>query len=263
MQVRGEARHFVIPSSSDDVGQRGQFPESGHVGEASGTCLCSRCELYMQCSRGQDRDVSSSKATYHHGDLRNALIEAGMRMIEQVGAEAFSLREVAREVGVSANAAYRHFEDKGALLTAIAVRGFERLSSGMQEAMLTARRKGAVKSRAVARFNAAARAYVDLALERPHLYGLMFGCAGRACLAAEGTLAGPTPGALLGRVLDELVADKAISKKHRAGAETHVWSTVHGFASLLHNGPLAELSIKARADALEALLQFVIVGLRG
>lgn len=207
--------------------------------------------------------MSSSKATYHHGDLRNALVEAGLRLIEQVGAEAFSLREVAREVGVSANAAYRHFEDKAALLTAIAVSGFERLSLSMQEAMLTTRRKGAVKSHAVARFNAAAHAYVDLAMERPHLYGLMFGAAGAACLAAEGALVGPTPGALLSRVLDELVAEKAMSKKHRAGAEIHVWSAMHGFASLAHSGPLAKLSIKARADALDGLLQFVIAGLRG
>lgn len=203
-----------------------------------------------------------SKAPYHHGDLRNALVEAGLGLIEQVGAEAFSLREVAREVGVSANAAYRHFEDKGALLTAIAVSGFARLASKMQEAMLTARPKGAVKSRAVARFSAAARAYVDLAQQHPRLYGLMFGSAGRACFAAETALVGPTPGALLGRVLDELVEAKAISNKHREGAEIHVWSAVHGFASLVHSGPLAELGPKARADALEELLRFVIVGLR-
>ena len=204
-----------------------------------------------------------SKAPYHHGDLRNALVDAGLGLIEQVGAEAFSLREVAREVGVSANAAYRHFEDKGALLTAIAVSGFERLSSDMQAAMLAARPKGAVKSRAVARFNAAARAYVDLAQEHPQLYGLMFGSAGRACLAAEGALVGPTPGALLGRALDELVEEKAMSKQRREGAEIHVWSAVHGFASLAHGGPLAKLSPKARADALEELLLFVIAGLRG
>lgn len=204
-----------------------------------------------------------SKAPYHHGDLRNALVDAGLGLIEQVGAEAFSLREVAREVGVSANAAYRHFEDKGALLTAIAVSGFERLSSDMQAAMLAARPKGAVKSRAVARFNAAARAYVDLAQEHPQLYGLMFGSAGRACLAAEGALVGPTPGALLGRALDELVEEKAMSKQRREGAEIHVWSAVHGFASLAQGGPLAKLSPKARADALEELLLFVIAGLRG
>lgn len=207
--------------------------------------------------------MHSSKAPYHHGDLRNALVDAGVGLIEQVGAEAFSLREVARSVGVSANAAYRHFEDKGELLTAIAVSGFERLSSEMQEAMLAARPEGAVKSRAVARFNATARAYVDLAGEHPQLYALMFGSAGRACLAAEGTLVGPTPGALLGRVLDELVEEKLMSKKRREGAEVHVWSAVHGFAALAHSGPLAELSPKARADALTELLLFVIAGLRG
>ncbi len=206
--------------------------------------------------------MSSSKATYHHGDLRNALIEAGLGLLEQVGAEAFSLREVAREVGVSANAAFRHFEHKGALLTAIAVRGFERLSADMQDAMLAARPKGAIKSRAVERFNAAARAYVDLALACPHLFALMFGSAGRACLAAEGALVGPSPGALLGRVLDELVDDEVISKKRRAGAEVRVWSTVHGFASLAHAGPLAALGTKARADALTELLEFILAGLR-
>lgn len=207
--------------------------------------------------------MTSSKTPYHHGDLRNALIDAGLSLIEQFGAEAFSLREVAREVGVSANAAYRHFEDKGALLTGIAVSGFERLSSAMQKAMLTARSKGAPQSRAVARFNAAARAYVELAQEHPQLYGLMFGSAGRACLAAEGALVGPTPGALLGLVLDELVEAKVMSKKQREGAEIHVWSTVHGFASLAHSGPLAELSPKARNYALEQLIHFVIAGLRG
>lgn len=201
--------------------------------------------------------------TYHHGDLRNALVDAGLVLIEQVGADAFSLREAAREVGVSANAAYRHFEDKGALLTAIAVSGFERLSSDMQKGMSDARPKGSIKSRSVARFNAAARAYVAFALQRPQLYGLMFGSAGRACLAAETSLAGPTPGVLLGIALDDLVEEHEISKKQRVGAEIQVWSAVHGFASLAHSGPLAELSTKARADALEELLQFVVAGLRG
>ena len=224
---------------------------------------CSRRELYARSSRCQHAAVAPSKAPYHHGDLRNALVDAGLGLIEQVGAEAFSLREVAREVGVSANATYRHFDDKGALLSAIAVRGFERLSAKMQDAMLAARPRGAVKSRAVARFNAAARAYVSLAREHPQLYGLMFGAAGRACLAAEGALVGPTPGALLGRALDELVEERAMSMKHREGAEIHVWSAVHGFASLAHSGLLAQRSPKARAEALEALLRFVVAGLRG
>lgn len=206
--------------------------------------------------------VSLSKAAYHHGDLRNALVEVGLDLIEQVGAEAFSLREVAREVGVSANAAYRHFADKGDLLIAIAVVGFEKLSDRMQQAISEARPKGATKSRAVAQFKAGARAYVDLALERPELYRLMFGSAGRACLAAEAALIGRTPGVLLGSMLDNLVDEKWMSKHQRAGAELRVWSTVHGFASLALGGPLAELSKRERDRALEDLLDFVIAGLR-
>ena len=207
--------------------------------------------------------MPESKAPYHHGDLRNALIGAGLELIEEVGSEAFSLREVARGVGVSANAAYRHFEDKGALLTAIAVRGFEQLASQMQGAMRQAHPKGAVKSRAVARFNAAARAYVDLARAQPQLYALMFGSAGRACHEAEGGMAGSTPGALLGQLLDELVEEKVVPKKHREGAEVHVWAAVHGFASLAQTGPLARLTAKARAEALDRLLAFVLAGLAG
>lgn len=79
----------------------------------------------------------------------------------------------------------------------------------------------------------------------------------------EGELAGPSPGALLGCVLDELVEDKVVSKKHREGAEIRVWSAVHGFASLAQSGPLTKLSPKARADALDELLLFTIAGLRG
>jgi hypothetical protein len=63
--------------------------------------------------------------------------------------------------------------------------------------------------------------------------------------------------------LDEFVEEKAISKKHREGAEIRVWSAVPGFAYLVHSGPLADLGDKARADALEELLHSVIAGPRG
>jgi hypothetical protein len=71
--------------------------------------------------------------------------------------------------------------------------------------------------------------------------------------------------ALLGSVLDELVEEKLMSKKHREGAEIHVWSAVHGFASLgaWRTARSAQPYNKARADALTELLVFVIAGLRG
>ncbi|MBN8617163.1 MAG: helix-turn-helix transcriptional regulator, partial [Deltaproteobacteria bacterium] len=72
---------------------------------------------------------------YHHGDLRNSLVEEAVRVVEREGLEAFSLREVARRVGVSANAAYRHFADKDALLGAVASHGLGVLARRMREAM--------------------------------------------------------------------------------------------------------------------------------
>ena len=69
---------------------------------------------------------------YHHGDLRDALIRAGLEILENEDAHALSLRKVARQAGVSHAAPYRHFEDKNSLLSAIATQGFQLLSAAMQ-----------------------------------------------------------------------------------------------------------------------------------
>ncbi|HEY6106105.1 MAG TPA: helix-turn-helix domain-containing protein, partial [Anaeromyxobacteraceae bacterium] len=63
------------------------------------------------------------RVSYHHGDLRHALVEAAVRLVAERGVQGFSLREAAREVSVSPAAAYRHFEDKAALLGAVALDG--------------------------------------------------------------------------------------------------------------------------------------------
>jgi AcrR family transcriptional regulator len=65
-------------------------------------------------------NIAFVKRPFHHGDLSSALVKAAKQIIERKGIEAFALREAARNVGVSANAAYRHFEDKDALLSAVA-----------------------------------------------------------------------------------------------------------------------------------------------
>ena len=82
--------------------------------------------------------MTSGKArTYHHGDLRAALIEAGLKLLEDRQGDDIGLREAARAVGVSATAVYRHFPDKAALLRALSAEGFARLAEaqrGAQEA---------------------------------------------------------------------------------------------------------------------------------
>ena len=76
--------------------------------------------------------IRPEREGYHHGDLRNALLEAAVRLVAQKGPEGFSLREAAREVGVSPAAAYRHFADKLALLTALAADAHGR-DAGLRE----------------------------------------------------------------------------------------------------------------------------------
>lgn len=202
------------------------------------------------------------KEAYHHGDLRNALVAAAAKLIETGGIDAFSLREAARAVGVSANAAYRHFEDKSALLTAVAASGYALLSHRMQSATAAVRDTGDAVTGAVDRFKAVGRAYVELACERPQMFRLMYGADGRICLQDEShDFAGPTPSDVLGQVLDELVAVGCLPPSRRGGAELQAWSVVHGFASLAVDGTASLQNKRERAQALEALLDVMVAGL--
>ncbi|MFM9014057.1 MAG: TetR/AcrR family transcriptional regulator, partial [Gemmatimonadota bacterium] len=113
--------------------------------------------------------MTQPRDAYHHGDLRNALVASAVRLIESSGPGAFSLREAAREVGVSANAAYRHFDDKSALMAAVAADGFARLAARMRRAMDDASTRGADGPPPVVRFKAVGRAYVEFAADHREL----------------------------------------------------------------------------------------------
>ena len=106
-----------------------------------------------------------SNDAYHHGNLRSALIEAALRLVERGGPPSVSLRAVAREVGVSQAAPYAHFRDKRALMSAIAALGFERLRDRLREA----ERAGCEN------LTELGKAYLAFAHDNPGLYGLMFG----------------------------------------------------------------------------------------
>jgi AcrR family transcriptional regulator len=199
---------------------------------------------------------------YHHGDLRNALVALAVRLIETSGTSSFSLREAARDVGVSANAAYRHFDDKSALMTAVAAFGFRQLATQMVGAMASAAGGRAKGPASVARFKAVGRAYVEFAVAHPELFRVMFGECGAECRQAEpGDDATEDPWSLLGKTLDALVADGLLATEVRPGAELKAWSVVHGFASLALDGLAALPSADERAAALDALLDFAVVGL--
>lgn len=112
--------------------------------------------------------MSATARPYHHGNLREALLAAGGRALETTGAADLSLRELAREVGVSHAAPRRHFADRQALLDALALNGFEQLGAALDGALAGAGEDFA------ARLLALARAYVGFATTRPALIELMF-----------------------------------------------------------------------------------------
>jgi AcrR family transcriptional regulator len=111
--------------------------------------------------------IAANKRNYHHGDLRAALVQQGLRLLEERHGDDIGLREVARAAGVSATAVYRHFPDKAALLRALAAEGLARLADAQRTASEAA---GGGK----AGFAATGRAYVRFALANPALFRLVF-----------------------------------------------------------------------------------------
>lgn len=166
--------------------------------------------------------VSTSKS-YHHGDLRAALLDAGLKALDSNAIEDISLRQIARDVGVSATAVYRHFPDKRALLSAMADAGIERLAEEQQRA---ARAAGDADA-----FAATGRAYVRFALAHPALFRLIFAY---TCPAGE-TVFGNSMAA---RMLQDFSARYTASEEDARQLVIQAWAVVHGLAMLMLDGQL-------------------------
>jgi AcrR family transcriptional regulator len=197
---------------------------------------------------------------YHHGDLRNALIEQAVKLVEEGGAEGFSLREAARLVGVTANAAYRHFADRSDLLAAVAEVGYRRQEQCMLKALSAVSDRSTAAAAAVERLKAAGRGYIEFAVDHPELQRVMFGT--RASLK-EGGFAKTGSYMLLSKALDDLVAEGMLPADRRPGAELRAWTVVEGFASLVLQGVGGVQKKASRTAALESILDFAYIGLCG
>jgi AcrR family transcriptional regulator len=188
------------------------------------------------------------KHPFHHGDLRNALIVVAKKLIERKGIEGFALREAARKVGVSANAAYHHFKDKEALLSAVASTGFAELATQREEA----RSKAAAD--AWSQLSTGAKVYVQFAEARPKLFDLMFGPLGVGSKTAPSSR---KPYRQLSDALDNLVSSGRLTPQRRAGAENALWPLIHGLAILRKAGALRE----PFATSWKRMLKFTANGL--
>ncbi|WP_180226326.1 TetR/AcrR family transcriptional regulator [Rhizobium rhizogenes] len=166
---------------------------------------------------------AGAPARYHHGDLRNALLEAGRTLLEEGGPTALSIREIARRVGVSAPAAYHHFSGLDDIAVALAERGFAELAECLQ----------AAPSNAKGQLGPAGMAYVAFARKNPGLYRLMFGEGFRGAFAADDRIR-----ALRSEAYEVLKTglSKRMPPEEIGTAALFLWSLTHGLALLMIDG---------------------------
>lgn len=177
-----------------------------------------------------------TKAPYHHGSLREALLEAAERILVRDGIQALTLRAAAREAGVSHAAPKNHFDDLAALLSALAAVGFVRFRTAMLA-------EAAAETTPGGRMDAIGRGYVRFAEANRGLFLLMF--RGERLQLDRPPLAEASAAAfaVLSRTLAEMRQETAVAPLalDRAGQMVTAWSLVHGFSMLLIDGRLDPL----------------------
>lgn len=204
------------------------------------------------------------RKTFHHGNLRKALLEAGIELARGGGPQAVVLREATRRAGVAPNAAYRHFSSHGALLHAVRAAALSRLAVAIEAeiAAVPHRKRPADSARETLR--AVGRAYLNFALADSGLFRTAFSVADRIendADAAKTGRSGLNPFQLLGLALDRLVETGVLPRARRPAAEYLAWSAVHGLAYLIIEGPLSGASDKEILALSERVLKMVENGL--
>ncbi|MFJ9896138.1 TetR/AcrR family transcriptional regulator [Streptomyces sp. NPDC091280] len=188
---------------------------------------------------------------YHHGDLRAALLTRAEETLREQGTAALSLRGLARDLGVSHNAPSRHFKDKQALLDALALTGYERMTDAMRASQADAGESYR------GRLEAVVRAYVGFCLENAALLDLMYSIkhdpqASAALLEATGRWS---------ELIERLMVEGQRRGEVREGpldrVGVPVFATLHGYADLAATGMLTS---EVAAQGLDEVIAFILRG---
>ena len=211
-----------------------------------------------------NEDLSPARATYRHGDLKRALLDAGVALAREGGPAAVVLREATRRAGVVPNAAYRHFQNHQALLEAVRAVALSELARAIEAEIHATRRLRDPRQRARAAFRGVGLGYLRFARHEPGLFRTAFVArpfdvderapdddAARGASSMD-------PFELLGHTLDGMVQAGLLPPARRPGAEFMAWSAVHGMAMLMLDGPLRgldEAGCQALAERLVAMVE--------
>jgi AcrR family transcriptional regulator len=165
--------------------------------------------------------------TYHHGDLRDALVQAALREAEQGGPEAISIKALAKKLGVSQPAPYRHFADREALLAAVTAEAFRQFSAAL--------RRSIEKPSKRSKLSRLARTTLDFGLQRNGIYRLMFASRVMACASKDSELHAAAV-ETFGLVLEALEAPAIGLLRERHALQ--IWASLHGVVMLAEQGLL-------------------------
>jgi AcrR family transcriptional regulator len=206
----------------------------------------------------KDKDERRAERGYHHGNLKEALLQAALDLIGQKGAAGFTFADAARMAGVSPAAPYRHFRDRDELLSSIAQRGFEQFEGALGGAWDDGRPD------TMTAFERLGKAYLAFAREAPAYYSAMF----ESAIPTDATpaLQGASERAFgIIRAAAERLAALAPQGMPRPPAlmmALHIWSMSHGIASLFARGDAARRTLPMSAeDLLEAEMLIYLRGL--
>lgn len=183
------------------------------------------------------------RETYHHGDLRQALIDAALELVAEKDVSSLSLREVARKAGVSHAAPYRHFEDKEALLAAVAEQGFGIFNDALEQATQDI-------PNPLERLEAGFIAYVHYAIVNPSHYRILFGAYGANATETYPSLATAIKQAFK-QFVDTIAQGQNIGTIRPGNPEQlaqAVWALSHGLAMLVIDGHLTYKEIGGRSN---------------
>jgi AcrR family transcriptional regulator len=203
------------------------------------------------------KDQGRAERGYHHGNLKEALLQAALGLIAEKGAAGFTFADAARMAGVSPAAPYRHFRDRDELLSNIAQRGFEQFEQALSQAWDDGRPD------TVSAFERVGKAYLAFAREEPAFYSAMFESGLSVEVNPALQAAAERAFAMIRAAAERLaaLAPPTVPRPPALMMALHIWSMSHGVASLFARGDAARRKLPMSAE--ELLEAEVLIYLRG